>query len=309
MLNEMESGYAASATQGDYSHRFHAGNVGDVWKHVIWLALVRHLHRTHPQLFILDCHAGAGEYDLQPTGEWTAGIGALRQSAVDEPDPLIDEYRRYVDEFGARPTGLRRYPGSPRILERLSRPSDITRCYELDTETAEGLMALPFKPTVERYHGDGLAALHSACTRPASLGAPPPTGQLVGLIDPPWNIKSDWRTIPQMMIECYRAAPQAIIAVWYPIKAYTRVHQLINTLRGAGLPCLVADLITTPLEHRRNRLNGSGVCIVNPPQHLAPQLAAAGARIAAACVTAHGFFEVRLNHSARVTPGESSSAP
>jgi len=284
----MTNGSAASEVQPDYSHRYHAGNVGDVWKHVVWWALLERLHREDSPLDILDCHAGAGEYRLQSTGEWTAGIGALRSAAKTDAATVVAKYSAFIDQFGVDNSQLRRYPGSPRLLERLWRPGDRLACYELEPTAFGELNGAAFGSEVERINGDGLAALRARCAEPMK-------GRLVGLIDPPWNIKSDWHTIPLTMIECVAAAPSAVIAVWYPIKSYSRVNQMIRTLREGGLPSLIADVITTPLDIKRNRLNGSGVCIVNAPADLAPQLAEAGAVVGSACSSHRGFFEIRLN--------------
>jgi 23S rRNA (adenine2030-N6)-methyltransferase len=204
---------------------------------------------------------------------------------------VVAHYRAFIEEFGAHDSKLRRYPGSPRLLERLRRPSDRVSCYELEPTPFSQLTSAPFDGAIERVHGDGLAALRARCAEPTS-------GGLVGLIDPPWNVKADWRTIPGAVIDCLKATPTAVIAVWYPIKSYTRVNQMIRTIREAGLPYLVGDLITTPLELQRNRLNGSGIIVINPPSDLAPTLAAAAAVIGAACASHHGFFELRLTASA-----------
>ena len=52
----------------DYSPRFHAGNVGDVWKHCGLIAVLEaaaaHAHRV----VYLDTHAGEGGYALAATG-------------------------------------------------------------------------------------------------------------------------------------------------------------------------------------------------------------------------------------------------
>ena len=50
-----------------YSHRFHAGNVGDVWKHCVLSALLDALVARSDALYAYETHAGCGRYLLGPT--------------------------------------------------------------------------------------------------------------------------------------------------------------------------------------------------------------------------------------------------
>ncbi|MFZ4739261.1 MAG: 23S rRNA (adenine(2030)-N(6))-methyltransferase RlmJ, partial [Bradymonadia bacterium] len=61
-----------------YSHRFHAGNHADVFKHLALVALLEASTRAGAApVTYLETHAGEGRYTLGPTGEWTEGIGKL----------------------------------------------------------------------------------------------------------------------------------------------------------------------------------------------------------------------------------------
>src|SRR5580765_782598 len=91
----------------DYSHRHHAGNVGDVWKHC---ALVEILRAATGRVAYVESHAGEGRYPLGPTGEWTEGIGRLWHADV--RDGAVGRYVDLARRLGAgaeRPTA---YPGS-----------------------------------------------------------------------------------------------------------------------------------------------------------------------------------------------------
>src|SRR4051812_14397815 len=50
----------------DYSHRFHAGNVGDVWKHCVLLEILRHAGDGTARTVYVESHAGEGGYALGP---------------------------------------------------------------------------------------------------------------------------------------------------------------------------------------------------------------------------------------------------
>src|SRR5262245_54731340 len=61
----------------DYSHRPHAGNVGDVGKHCVLVAVLRAVAAEARHVAYVDTHAGDGRYPLHPTGEWIEGVGRL----------------------------------------------------------------------------------------------------------------------------------------------------------------------------------------------------------------------------------------
>jgi 23S rRNA (adenine2030-N6)-methyltransferase len=245
-----------------YRHSHHAGNIGDVWKHLIWIALIRELQQQYSALSITDCHAGLGEYELKPTGEWCEGIGKIAAKGVEGAPALFQEYINLVEVLGFN-SAPKRYPGSPRLCERLLRPSDSLRCYELVDEIHAGLQArFAQAGRIEIVHGDGLQALRNRCEQGR--------GEVreLFLLDPAWTAKRDWLELPAALIECHAVAPGAHIALWYPIKSYTRVNQMQRILREGKTPCVVLDLISTPLSHKRNRLNGSGVLLINPPDRV-----------------------------------------
>ena len=44
----------------DYGHRFHAGNVGDVWKHCALVVVLRHVAAAAARVAYVETHAGEG---------------------------------------------------------------------------------------------------------------------------------------------------------------------------------------------------------------------------------------------------------
>src|SRR5437764_2750235 len=92
----------------DYAHARHAGNAGDVFKHVALLALLEELR---PALYV-ETHAGDGLYPLGSAGEWGDGVQRLWGAG----EGLVGRYARLVRSFSregaARPEV---YPGSPAL--------------------------------------------------------------------------------------------------------------------------------------------------------------------------------------------------
>ena len=71
-----------------YRHAFHAGNHADVLKHMVLIAVLKHLTQKDAALTVIDTHAGAGLYRLpgdyaHPSGE--AANGFLRLVAPPAP--------------------------------------------------------------------------------------------------------------------------------------------------------------------------------------------------------------------------------
>lgn len=272
----------------DYSHRFHAGNVGDVWKHCV---LVEVLARaaTAGSVAYLDTHAGEGRYALDATGEWSEGIGRL----WGDPSTGDDAIARYVAlcrEIGAggeRPTC---YPGSPAFAAATLGGESGVWLWERDAGTCDRLRrAMGDDPRVHVTCGDGLTGLAAAVA-----DAERRFDGVVVLIDPPWTQKADWIAVPDALAEAAGRAARATFVLWYPVKSLTRPNAMIARLAAAGIAGTLAELITTPLEEKRNRLNGSGVVLVRPPAGATAALAEAAPRLAAACATRGPTWSFRL---------------
>jgi len=272
----------------DYRHHFHAGNVGDVWKHCALVAWIRALRRTALPLCYIETHAGCGSYRLGPTGEWTEGVGRL---LGEQATPLPAAAARYLELSRRLGLGSRRaltYPGSPRLALALLERTDRAILCELQGETGDALadeLAGDARAVIER--GDGLTAL------PLHLRQAREGEEILVLIDPPYVTKSEWCEVPDAIVEARRLRPRAALLLWYPIKSFTRPDAMLKHLRSSGVSATALDLITTPLDLKRNRLNGSGVLLVNAAPEVIGEIAAAAPGIGAACATHGGRWFTR----------------
>ena len=275
--------YARESGAPSYRHSFHAGNIGDVWKHLVLAHVIASLQAAHPKLCVLDCHAGEGEYVLKGRGEWGEGIGRLLDPA---PGDISATFRRYLDCVQARlgkDGGV--YPGSPVLLQALLRSEDALQCCELDAEAFAALDRV-MAGRAQCTHGDGLAALDAFTHQ---HGEHP-----VVILDPPWTAKAEWTQIPERLARFCARVPEATALLWYPIKSYTRVAAMIKRLKESGMAGVVLDLITTPLEHQRNRLNGSGMLLCNVPTPAIAAAAGDGVLLAEAAAVFAGAWECRV---------------
>ncbi len=299
----------------DYSHRFHAGNVGDVWKHLVLVEVLARARAAGPVSYV-ESHAGEGDYALGPTGEWTEGIGRLwagsdgerpsvgaadqhatagadrQQSAsADGPSDALGRYVELCRSLGSGTTRPERYPGSPLLARTVLGPEADLTLFERDPDACARVRAvLGESATTLITCADGLAALPATLRAAEARNA----GGIVALVDPPFTQKPDWTVIPEVVIAAAQATTRATILFWYPVKSLTRPNAMIARCKAAGVSATVAELVTTPLEHQRQRLNGSGLVLVRPPVHALAAIAAAAVPLGTRCATRAGVWSLRL---------------
>lgn len=245
-----------------YRHAYHAGNHADVLKHLVLVAVGRHLGQKPAPFWIVDTHAGAGRYALesahaQKLGEWRDGIGRL-WSLPDLP-ALAADYVALVR--GLNPDGqLRHYPGSPWLARQLLRDGDRLRLFELHS-TDLRLLQECFAGggrAVTVTGGDGLAGLRA-------ILPPPPRRGLV-LVDPSYETRGDYAAVIRALQDALKRFATGTYAVWYPLLAKPEARQFPDRLKGLG----VADWLHATLEVKAPArdgigMHGSGMFVINPP--------------------------------------------
>ena len=248
----------------NYRHAFHAGNFADVLKHTVLIELLDALKAKPAPVCYVDTHAGRGRYDLRSveaerTREFADGVQRLLGVAA-----LPAALQTYVDLVrgfdGSMADTLTAYPGSPLIASRLLREHDRAILCELHPEEAAALKtALRGDSRFAIHQRDGYAALKALL--------PPAQKRGLVLIDPPFEGQaSEFVTIQNALANAFARWPNAIHAIWYPIKlrdAILPFHRWLTAHAGTA-DVLVAEL----LLHADNsplRLNGCGMAIVNPP--------------------------------------------
>ena len=292
-----------------YRHAFHAGNHADVLKHTVLIATLDHLLEKEAALTVVDTHAGAGLYRLDgdyagTSGEAAEGIlrllsekkapaapapaakSATKKVAAPEAEgPLADAIARYlsvIHDFNPK-GGARIYPGSPFIVQHLLRDHDKLKLFELHPTDARTLDA----NIAQLEAGRQIAVLREDGFGSATKFLPPPSRRALVLMDPSYEIKSDYGRVLDFAAEALKRFATGTYAIWYPIIPRPEAHDLPRRLKTlatkAGKPWLHATLTvksskltTTPTgETQRPGLPASGMFLINPPYTLKPLLAAA----------------------------------
>ena len=271
-----------------YRHGFHAGSHADVLKHMVLIAVVKHLTAKPTAVTVVDTHAGAGLYRLDSdfadtSGEAQDGILKLRASPLAaEPPPLVADYLELVASFNPSGKGKTRiYPGSPFVTQALLRqePRDKLWLFEIHPTDSKSLAGhveqLEDQRQVAIKREDGFEGLRALL--------PPPSRRGLVLIDPSYEIKTDYGRVAATIQESLRKFSTGTYMVWYPVIPRPEAHELPRRLKTlanqAGKPWLNATLnigqsparakTHTPGEPApRPGLTASGVFLVNPPHTL-----------------------------------------
>lgn len=261
----------------NYRHAYHAGNFADVLKHVVLTLVIGHLKLKPAPFRVIDTHAGVGLYDLasleaEKTGEWRDGIGRLIAA---EPPPaaagLLKPYLDAVAELNADaparpPGGLALYPGSPMLARRLLRAGDTLVVNELHPEDAASLKALFARDRqVKVMSVDGWQALRATL--------PPKERRGVVLVDPPFEEAGELDRLLRGVSDAVARFATGTLLLWYPIKDPRPIAAFHRAVAGLGLSKLsyVELMLRSPAD--ADRLNGTGLVMLNAPYKLQDQLA------------------------------------
>jgi 23S rRNA (adenine2030-N6)-methyltransferase len=254
-----------------YRHAFHAGNHADVLKHLVLAQVLVHMAAKDKPFTLVDTHAGAGGYSLesryaQKTAEAADGIERLWPR--DDLPAALAHYVGLVREFNGG-GALEQYPGSPSIAALLMRPTDPLHCYELHPTDERILRAA----RARRAHSkatlaDGFAAL--------AHELPPPSRRGVVLIDPPYEMKTDYARTLGAVREALQRFASGVILVWVPqvalVEARELPRRLLNAASAAPKGALHARLTVAEPGQRGYGMTGSSMVVFNPPHGLADML-------------------------------------
>lgn len=254
-----------------YRHAFHAGNHADVLKHAVLLELLDYFNRKDKPWFYIDTHAGGGCYALESeqagkTAEFADGIGRLW--GRDDLPEMLARYVAAVRQFN--PHGrLLFYPGSPALAMTCARAQDRLRLFELHPADYESLQRT-FNGEVERVQvrkADGFGALKGL--------VPPPSRRAVVLIDPPYEVKEDYRRVVEVLKDAMKRFPTGTYALWYPMLARPEARQLHDRLADLGAESWLDVRLSVKRPPRDGfGMFGSGMYVVNPPWVLPERLEA-----------------------------------
>lgn len=238
-----------------YQHIYHAGNLADVHKHGLLSWMLAYLTRKDKPLSYIETHAGRALYDLSDpsalkTGEAAQGINkAAAWFGADHP------YTRVLTRTRAA-HGVQSYPGSPLIAAQLLRPGDTMHLAELHPQEHAALSFAMSPYGAKSHQRDGFELAHSLC--------PPTPRRGVLLIDPSYEIKSDYNDIPRHISRVSLAWNVGVICLWYPILTSQSHLPMVQVLQQQN-PDGLSHEVRFPPARPGHGMVGSGVFVINAP--------------------------------------------
>ncbi len=252
-----------------YRHAFHAGNHADVLKHAALALIFQALQRKDAGFCFIDTHAGAGGYDLRSTeatknSEYRGGIARI-WSRADAPMGL-QPYLSVLRELNSpKFSDIRFYPGSPVVAQHLLRHQDRMVLIERHpTDHAALAKNLGHAPHCRIEQGDGFQLLKAF--------VPPHERRGVVLLDPAYELKSDYRAVLNTVIDATARWATGTYLIWYPLIARSEPAQLVRRTQASGLKRVLNIELIVAKASPAAGLWGSGLLIVNPPYQLDTQL-------------------------------------
>jgi 23S rRNA (adenine2030-N6)-methyltransferase len=264
-----------------YRHAYHAGNHADVLKHFIQVQLHHYMNQKDTAYTYIDTHSGAGVYALDSaqaikSGEYIDGIGRLW--GRDDLPPALAEYVELISTLN--PSGkLRYYPGSPWVADAMARSQDRLRLFELhraDTKLLmENIRKLEAHKAEQGEHARGRRILADFSDGFLGLKAllPPPSRRALVLIDPPYEVKLDYKHVRDALEDALGRFPGGVYSVWYPVLQRMESRQFPDRLKR--LPAKEWLHVTLSVAGPRadgKGLHSSAMFILNPPYTLEPML-------------------------------------
>lgn len=248
-----------------YRHSYHAGNHADVLKHCVWLCCLEYLQRKETGLRIIDTHSGAGLYSLtaerEKNREFDTGIGKI-YNQPNLPEPLA-HYLASVRESNRKTLAL--YPGSPLLTSHRLRPQDELWLHELHgADHALLRKNLQGKKRVYVKCEDGFAGLRAL--------VPPPTRRALVLIDPSYEIKSDYQKVAEALTQASRRFASGCYLLWYPVVDRARIDTLEKQLRHSGIGGIQLFELGVRPDSPGHGMTASGMIVLNPPWTLWSQM-------------------------------------
>ncbi|MBO9411488.1 MULTISPECIES: 23S rRNA (adenine(2030)-N(6))-methyltransferase RlmJ [unclassified Ruegeria] len=248
-----------------YQHIYHAGNLADVQKHALLAWVLEYLTQKDKPLTYLETHSGRGLYHLDAdeavrTGEALAGIKRVQREGWFAADHPLSRALTQVQATHGRHA----YAGSPLIAGNLLRDQDRMHLAELHPQEFGALSLAVSRFGAKTYKQDGYELAHSLL--------PPTPRRGVLLIDPSYEVKSEYDRLPGFISKVHRKWNVGVIALWYPILADGRHKSMVAALQGQDLPKVECHEVRFPAAREGHRMIGSGMLVVNAPFGIADEM-------------------------------------
>lgn len=249
-----------------YQHIYHAGCIADVQKHMLLVAVLDALLASGEPLTYVETHAGRGVYDLsspeaRKTGEAKDGIlRLLQEKRLSQHDKYLALIARTRSIFGKEA-----YPGSPMLArfmleERLRQGKGEMHLHDLHPQE--------FRALQDNVHGKNIHLRKENGYVGTMRVSPPKHRKGLVLIDPSYEIKTEYEEAAYFVLDLHERWPEAVILLWYPMLKNFLFEDMAAYLADAGLPNYLSHEVRFADPEDVRGMFGSGMICVNVPQGL-----------------------------------------
>lgn len=262
----------------NYSHHYHAGNLADVFKHMVLSALLSYLTSKDKPLCIIDSHAGSGIYNLKSeragkTREAEEGILKLfNQVKMTELPAAVVSYFNIIQQLNnetlSTPTKEQFwYPGSPVLAEKWLRSHDQLILNEMKKAD--------FSQLKQYFKNNSQVACHQRDAYEFLIAIlPPKIRRALILIDPAYEKQHEDRIITSCVQQCLKKFNQGCYLIWYPVKTLKNdFYSLRRWLDIQKIEHLKVEFTWSTLQTENIGILGSGLLLINPPWKIQQEIA------------------------------------
>lgn len=255
-----------------YQHSYHAGNFADVVKHLVLCRILTYMNQKEKPFLYLETHSGRGRYDLAhvhsiKTAEFKTGIALLWEARHKAP-LVFAPYLEILKTLNPNEV-LRYYPGSPFIALSSLRPTDRLIFSEKHPAEFSYLEQLPKAgKRVFLNASDGIQDMLATL--------PPIERRGLIFIDPSYEIKEEYKTIPAALNAAYNRFATGVFCLWYPIINNRPPKSLIAGMENIKATKILQVEFSLNQSKRGQEtgvgMDGCGLWIINPPYPLEDEL-------------------------------------
>ena len=251
-----------------YRHSYHAGNFADVLKHAVQILCIEALNIKPKPYVYFDTHAAAGGYQLlsdksQKVAEYKAGIYKL-WNKKDIPSSLRS-YIKLIKTLNPN-NKLEFYPGSPLIAKML-----MPKRYHIELTDLHPTDSALLK---KQFANDrNIAVLQMDGYKNLLAKLPPIQRRALVLIDPPYELKSEYSDCIQALKTACKRFATGIYTIWYPLISRQKTEAYCQQFKKSGIRNILRLELSIKSDNDDYGMTGTGMIIINPPWKLSQQMA------------------------------------
>ena len=101
---------------------------------------------------------------------------------------------------------------------------------------------------------------------------PPPSRRGLILMDPPYEMKTDYQDVVKGIQEGYKRFATGTYALWYPVVMRQQIKKMLRDLEATGIRRILQIELGVRPDSDQRGMTASGMIVINPPWKLEQQM-------------------------------------